>query len=534
HYTMPDIAISRPGLKTKATSWSEAGSVIELKHKTDIFNKQDEINNSEESSKALTQIAKSARSLLISSRSCHVYVVACFQRGWARILRFDRAGFRATPDFNWLEEPNIFPTFLHRLYNPPNGCRMDGDDDTISIPSSREKTDMFQSLLQHDFYHKAEQFSEKDATENSVWIKAVRFVDDADGKRLAKPVDCFTIGDDLSLADGLFGRATRVYRVILKQDMYKDKPTVYALKDSWRQSCRRPEVDFYDAIAKHSERQGINMDEEGMARCHGSIDLSAELVSLSGGGKSRPGLHVTCSGDIYERHHTRTLLTPVGKPLKSFDCTKSLAHALHNAIRHHQIASAAGVLHRDVSEGNVLFREVPVGSNNKLKGFLLDWDYAEFIKDGLKDFETEFPDRAMTSEYTLPDKSLRDFTGTFPFVAIEMNGISDESHGEHHDLESFYWLIIWMILRHTNHQHHHGDLACTKLFDSTVTAKRGWLQINELGSLNSPLLQLAEKLRHLLLKQNPPQGPWNILPVKLTHENVLADFDQQLRSNAWP
>ncbi|KAJ6466321.1 hypothetical protein C8R45DRAFT_910328 [Mycena sanguinolenta] len=528
HYTMPDIAISRPGLKTKATSWPEAGSVIELKHKTDIFNEKGQINDSEESSNALTQIAKSARSLLISSRSCHVYVVACFKRGKARILRFDRAGFRATADFNWLKEPNVFPTFLHRLYNPPSGFRMDGDDDTISIPSSREKTDMFQSLLQHDFYNKAEEFSEKDATKNSVWIKAVRFVDGADGKRVAEPVDCFTIGDDLSLADGLFGRATRVYRVILKQDMDKDKPTVYALKDSWRQSCRRPEVNFYDAIAKHCERQGIDMDKEGMPRCHGSIDLLVDPISGVKGWNS--DLHVTRSAQNYERHHTRTLLTPVGKPLKSFDCTKSLVHALHNAIRHHQIASAAGVLHRDVSEGNILFREVPV-AGEKLNGFLLDWDYAEFTEGGLKYFEAEFPDRAMTSEYKLPDKSLREFTGTFPFVAIEMIGISNKIHAEHHDLESFYWLLIWMILRHTEHQHSDLKYACTNLFDSPGPAvqKRGWLLTEEQFSQDLPISKFAEAFRQLVLFQHLP-----ISRKILTYDQVRELFDEHLKSDRWP
>ncbi|KAF7357583.1 Pkinase-fungal domain-containing protein [Mycena sanguinolenta] len=559
HDTMPDITISRPGFKEKPTSWAEAGTVIELKHKTDIFNDQGQINGSEESSKALIQIAKSARSLLISSHSCHVYVVACFNRGWARILRFDRAGFRATSAFNWLKAPTIFPTFLYRLYHPPTSGRMDGDDDTISVPSSSDKERMYLALLAHDFYQKGENFSEKDATKNSVWLKAVRFVD-VDGKRNAQPVDCFTIGDDLSIADGLFGRATRVYRVILKQDINNDEPPpIYALKarslwtqihshltgffffwnlkDSWRQSCRRPEVDFYDTIAGYCKKEEINMDEEGMARCHGSIDLSAGTIPLVGEERSDRALHVTCSAKTYERHHTRTLLTPVGKPLKSFDCTKSLTHALHNAIRHHQIACAGGVLHRDVSEGNVLFREVSV-KGEKLKGFLVDWDYAEFIQDGLKNFEAEFPDRAKISEYTAPDKSLKDFTGTFPFVAIEMIDSFNAKtlHGSHHDLESFYWLIIWMILRHTDHKHPNDELACSKLFDhSTSDVKRGWLMRKQFTQ-DLPLFQLANALREQLLDQYPPESSRSKRreAENLTYENVLADFDQHLKSNAWP
>ncbi|KAF7357574.1 Pkinase-fungal domain-containing protein [Mycena sanguinolenta] len=554
HDTMPDITISRPGSKVKATSWPEAGSVIELKHKTDIFNKHGQINNSEESSKALTQIAKSARSLLISSRSCHVYVVACFRSGRARILRFDRAGFTATNDFNWLEEPTIFPTFLYRLYHPSNSCcRMDGNDDTIRIPTLQEKRQMSDALNTHEFYG-GEKFPFQAMTKNSVWLKAVRFVD-VDGKREAQPVDCFTIGDGLSIADGLFGRATRVYRVIMREDMYNDEPPIYALKacslwtpsiasncfvqlkDSWRQSCRRPEVDFYDTIAAYCNKEGINMDEEGMARCHGSIDLSTQDIGIL---DRETSLHVTRSakdGEDYERHHTRTLLTPVGKPLKSFDCTKSLTHALHNAIRHHQIASAAGVLHRDVSEGNVLFREVP-RNEEKLNGFLLDWDYAEFTKDGLKCFEAEFPDRAKISVYTARDKSLKDFTGTFPFVAIAIIDSSNTKtpHESHHDLESFFWLIIWMILRHTTHGHHHGRHACSKLFDhSDSELKEAWITKNKLPQNPHPLFKLANDLREQVLDQYPPESSRRkVSAVNLTHENVLTDFDKHLESDDWP
>jgi hypothetical protein len=236
HDTKPDITISRPGFPTnsnsKLTKWAQAGTVIELKWTTDIFD-ADGVHDSMESRAALVQLGKSARSLLMASGGCHVYVVACFKKGMARILRFDRAGFRATHAFNWLDETyDVFPTFFYRLYNP-NGhpSRMDGDDYTIQPPSQLEKKLLYAALCKHDDYAKRYPTIEEAATdlEHSRRITAVRFVTE-DNKRVPKLVDCFTIGSDISYKDGLFGRATRVYRVILREDFGEQKPTIYVLK----------------------------------------------------------------------------------------------------------------------------------------------------------------------------------------------------------------------------------------------------------------------------------------------------------------
>ncbi|KAF8208525.1 hypothetical protein K438DRAFT_2012560 [Mycena galopus ATCC 62051] len=539
-YTKPDITISRPGMKDPRTEWAHAGTVIELKYKTDIFSDDSgEVNESIDSTAALIQLAKSARSLLMASRSCHVYVVACFKNEKARILRFDRAGLRATKAFNWLTQPEIFPTFFYRLYHPSGPSRMDGDDDTIRLLTQPEKNQLQDALNTHDFY---KEMDVEEVTQNSLCIKAVLCTDEA-GEQV---VDCFTVGDDLSFMDGLFSRATHVNRIILKDDLKEDKPPIYALKDAWRQACRRPEVDFYDMIARHCKNNDIDMDKEAMARCKGSIDLSVNAIDISVRATppgetpllSNPDLHCTRSTETkdpaLERHHTRTLLMPVGSPLKSFQSTKSLAHALRNTVRHHQIAYEAGVLHRDVSEGNVLFQAVRASG---LMGFLLDWDYAEFTPDGLESFKKEFPDRAKEiHRYTPINKSLKDFTGTLPFVAIEMIDPSNILHAAHHDLESFYWLLIWMIVRHTNHTHKDGDLACSRLFDPEgLATKKGFIADNNFPGQHDPLFQLADALRELVLYQHPPQAAgWNIVPILLTHETVLEAFDKHLNSEGWP
>ncbi|KAJ7729668.1 hypothetical protein DFH07DRAFT_930040 [Mycena maculata] len=518
-YTKPDITVTQPGMKKAPTKWqwAYAGTVIELKHITDVFDDHDELNKSLASRKALVQLAKSARSLLMASGSCHVYVVSVFDKSWARIFRFDHSGFRATAEFNWITSTTIFPTFFYRLYNPPDRKgHIWGADDTVSVPTANEKTKMYKALRKNRFYVGLYP-ALKDATENSLWIKAVRFSVAPDGTRgTPQIVKCFTIGPLLWNAGGLFSRATRVFRVLIEEDIDHDTPTVYALKDAWRQECRRPEIDFYDVIAKYCADPDNGVDP-------------SEVVS-----------------DTFERCHMRSLLTPVGAPLNGFKSTKSLAHAIQSAIMHHEIAFNAGVIHRDVSEGNVLFEEVVV-SGKQPQGFLLDWDYAEFTEAGLKAYQKWFPERAAADRlYTSIDKSLKDMTGTLPFMAIAIIG-NFATHGPHHDLESFYWLLVWMILRHTNHTHSEGSMACSNLFDhsgnSGIAMKRGWLQDRTpIGDKTSALFKLVDKLR----KQVRHQNPGNDDPVDsddssdeqkvvhLTHGRVLDQFTKRMESDKWP
>jgi hypothetical protein len=44
------------------------------------------------------------------------------------------------------------------------------------------------------------------------------------------------------------------------------------------------------------------------------------------------------------------------------------------------------------------------------KGFLVDWDYAEFTSVGLKNFQSWFEDRAKDVNYLDIDKSLKELT----------------------------------------------------------------------------------------------------------------------------
>jgi serine/threonine protein kinase len=61
----------------------------------------------------------------------------------------------------------------------------------------------------------------------------------------------------------------------------------------------------------------------------------------------------------------------------------------------------AGVLHRDISAGNVLISEDG-------PGFLLDFDYSEFTEDGLVRFNSLHPDFLLEEI----DKNMKDITAS--------------------------------------------------------------------------------------------------------------------------
>ncbi|KAJ7641420.1 hypothetical protein FB45DRAFT_1000112 [Roridomyces roridus] len=614
HYTKPDVTGTKPETikkEAKDLRWPDAGTVFELKYKVDIFapdpdsdkEGDEKVNGSIESLKALVQVAKNARSLLMASGSAHVYVVTVFKLSLARIFRFDRSSFCATRPFDLIDEPSILPTFLWRLYNPQNSntfTRMVGADDTISVPDDEDKKKMIAAVHKHPFYR---DHADLTSTEESLWILAVRSVKRGDGDGgtcEVQVVRCFTFGGVLSISDGLFSRATRVYRVVLEQDVEEEYPTIYALKDAWPQRFRRPEVDFYDFIAKHCEELAKRKTSEdtrllldSFAKCHGSVFLSEQHQELL---PCDDSLHRTqppvksANIDTDEaretlknvaRRHARLLLTPVGAPLNGFKTTKSLVEVIYNAMEQHRIVYNAGIIHRDVSEGNVLFREVS-SSRPRFSGFLVDWDYAEFTDKGVKQFNEWFKGRKQAVEV---DKNMKDMTGTFPFMAIELLrrqathalGNSTEVpvtsnqqsfiHGAHHDVESFYWLLTWIAIRHTNvliEDH----LGFRNLFESRDDAhKHTWVHKNTQGypALNPGLYNVLEAFRAEVVRQYPaprttaaldtdsevpfsllgddddsssepdaPPAETSIPPVLLRHATILKLMHRDLHGFQWP
>lgn len=117
------------------------------------------------------------------------------------------------------------------------------------------------------------------------------------------------------------------------------------------------------------------------------------------------------------------VISPAGRTIKEFRSIKELLTALRDAIKAHRyLLSKAKILHRDISENNIIITDPETADN--FSGMLIDLDLA--IKDGER-------------------TGGKHMTGTMEFMAIDV--LRGVEHTYRHDLESFFYVLLWMCAR---------------------------------------------------------------------------------------
>ncbi|KAM3509002.1 hypothetical protein MY11210_006497 [Beauveria gryllotalpidicola] len=127
----------------------------------------------------------------------------------------------------------------------------------------------------------------------------------------------------------------------------------------------------------------------------------------------------------YDNRIFRVLaISPAGRSISQFKSVAELLEGLRDAIKVHRSLFMDGkILHRDISENNVILTDP--GQADGLKGMLIDLDLAK-------------------EEGTGPSGARRR-TGTMEFMAIEV--LLGISHTYRHDLEAFFYVLIWLCAR---------------------------------------------------------------------------------------
>ncbi|KAJ1998900.1 hypothetical protein GGI04_004801 [Coemansia thaxteri] len=114
-------------------------------------------------------------------------------------------------------------------------------------------------------------------------------------------------------------------------------------------------------------------------------------------------------------------MSPVGERLRTVKTVAEFITVVCDAMRCHQeILTRCNILHRDISDNNVLV----VKRDGKARGLLIDFDCAE-------DLSKEKTDRRA------------EMTGTFPFMSINNLSGSDVQRTSLDDWESVLYLICW-------------------------------------------------------------------------------------------
>lgn len=140
---------------------------------------------------------------------------------------------------------------------------------------------------------------------------------------------------------------------------------------------------------------------------------------------------------LHNRIHRRIITRDAGKHIYEAKSLRAIINGFLGAIHGeyggtsihniqltwpgHESLLNAGILHRDISVGNIMLTE------NEDDGFLIDLDLAIKISD--------------IHASGAPSK-----TGTKVFMAI--GALLGEPHNFMHDLESFFWVLFWICIHH--------------------------------------------------------------------------------------
>ncbi|GLB41613.1 hypothetical protein LshimejAT787_1002130 [Lyophyllum shimeji] len=250
-----------------------------------------------------------------------------------------------------------------------------------------------------------------------------------------------TIGPPIWTSLSLLGRGTNVWRVREYVEEVDKQPCIrgneMVLKTAWRSSARTPESDIY---------MSITQPPEGLAKfeCGGDVCIAGYPIAVQNL-RSHPVYTFLRDGDIDPP-------TPV----------------LHRLVLAHKDLCDQGILHRDISAGNVLLTANP---NASLRGFITDLEFARIVSSSLTKPEVtvtrtispknRYDDQGRllfrtqgtasthtTFASTVTVKRGASMTGTAQFMARAiLRASSSTVHQAQHDVESFIWVLAYCVMR---------------------------------------------------------------------------------------
>ncbi|RPD62190.1 hypothetical protein L226DRAFT_426235, partial [Lentinus tigrinus ALCF2SS1-7] len=586
--SFPDLAVTFPGLskRPKRTNWTHYSMILEAKatRGDDPYGKNGHCH-----CKTLVQLAINARCLMHAHGLLATFVIGIYG-DIIRIARFDHGSAVVCRPLS-VKDPRdlkLLQRFFWNFVNPAAPGPFVGWDPTVRRLNPKDDAWLRARL---------EKIGEEVDELKSILSEArrVELPDEnlaGDGKTSA-----YFLIKVLDVNGRLFSRATTVWLGV-RDTRYKsrcglivdspepDDMKLRVIKEAWRQVVRRSERDVYARlqVIPSDIRVGLpnllcggDLGEQevqlwessygGNANTHAANDSELHRFRLStsilddraqSGAPLASRSHATntipphrpmqqtfswrlARGTKYwyrERSHMRFVTDTVGRPLVQFRCTEELVTAVRDAILGHRLAvTLAGVLHRDISVGNILIVDKP--SQGSYAGFLHDFDYSsmsEHVPDAsFAHLEGEALAKGLIA--AMDAGKLKERSGTYHFMAISQLIRSGSPHGIHHDLESTYWVLVWVVVRHVAHQHTLGAMLCSDIFPLGQYREGCGGKIRWLGGEgmardfvipgNAPLTDLLRKLAALVNKHS-------VNKEDLTYDMFLAPFQEALDRKDWP
>ncbi|KAH7633172.1 serine/threonine-protein kinase Sgk2 [Sordaria sp. MPI-SDFR-AT-0083] len=250
-----------------------------------------------------------------------------------------------------------------------------------------------------------------------------------------------------------------------------DDPSLASTSTSISGNKRKSSSSATETVSGSNKRQ--RSDSQKLNR-----KLSTQPSSSTS--KTKPALSAP-SEDLWEdRIYSCLVISPAGRVISEFTDIKQLLESMRDAIKAHQSLFVTGnILHRDISPNNIIITDPETADG--FKGMLIDLDMAKAQNSG--------------------PSGARQITGTIQFMAIEV--LRNIDHTYRHDLESFFYVLLWMCGRQSWHNGFSGNKKAPQesvfqqweigSFSQIARAKEGDMS----GTFRRILEEFPEKLKVL-------------------------------------
>ncbi|KAH9903247.1 hypothetical protein C8Q73DRAFT_673873 [Cubamyces lactineus] len=545
------------------TVLAHAEFIIEAKHNPDLtpfpfdpdeVQKCDAFSEAADREDARGQLIAYAREICARQHRRYVYLISVY-RDFARFIRVDRTAALLSPPFNYVRDPTPFATFVYRYINATPEER--GHDPTATRATKEECQlfcDAIAKYTKDSHLYTGLQNAVKDGWpifKLSIWG---RWSSDDGPVRADSPEETreFLVGRPAFRSHSMTGRGTRGF---FAYDAARDR--FVFIKDYWR-------VDLPDHLTEHD----VYIKLSG-----GSSDTRKFFPTLLGGGDVRLSeyeevqqtLSDKCAKlPVIGRVHVRLVMKEVCRHLQTFKDWRELVSVMRDALIAHKIAwEEYGILHRDVSVGNILIYEPEDSSLEPTAiGLLSDWDLAK-TKDQIL--------HPVTRQSTP--------SGAWQFLSAALSRDHEKPHLVSDDLESAMHVLNWLTLRHMHTQLTDagaGEVAAHiySYYDARTPAGLGsttkWLDVTRGNGIidhphspNHPFIYLLNRLTALcaehysarpiretidaakagtladlcakvLLPETPPSVSGKKLPLLNNHQAFIEVFEEALTEKTWP
>jgi serine/threonine protein kinase len=219
----------------------------------------------------------------------------------------------------------------------------------------------------------------------------------------------------------------------------------------------------------------------------------------------------------------------------------SVWHCSLTHITAHEAAYKAGILHRDISVGNIMI--IDEGELNDSRGILIDWDLSKVIKQEDEHTGARPYTRIVSKLQEVPlMPDAYSHQGTWQFMAADLIS-SKIPHPFKHDIESAFWVLMWIVVTYmptswdvSRRSFFLKDIMCPKVYGSSGGRNKFYFMTsrsalaewsitgNEVLTEFLRTLQLVLAVRHM----QPPSS------LSLLKSNLLEDLTSLDDENSDP